>query len=535
MVPRPSRYSTLLILLILLHLVHNAAVIALDHHFDIPDAADYYDWGLQIAAKLKRAEPLQALRVLWSNQERPPLGIVPTALFMAVWPSPDPVVARCSVLPWLALLMWAVYRVGIRLHSPAAGLVAAACTAAFPAVFGFSRLLWLDVPLGAMTALAMLAMLRTDHFRRLRPTLLFGVVTGLGLLTKHAFPIFLLPTALGYLVVGLRQSTGPRRRPLLHVTLAALVAAALFALWLVPHFQFYIWIFYLSQTDTPQHGPQALTAIPLAARVLHNLWLIPTALMGPVLLLLYLGSVVWLVRRDARRVVGITTLWLWGSLLLLSLFVSWPRYPIPALPGAALAIGVGVTLLPGFDRRRWHLPLALGLLCLLPIQSTWFGPKLVWCENNHPTERVFCAGMIRPERHRSQRPSFAALPRKHDVMVTVLPRWLHRTRPPEYVPAPFDHIPEAVRYWMLEDGLTLVECNWEIRELVGSGLDRNQYVVVVEGAGLLQPSVEDRMMLDDLVRRLQARPRWWREIMTYRFERGPRLRLFGHRLALDLP
>ena len=43
MVPRPSRYSTLLILLILLHLMHNATMIALDHHFNIPDTTDYYD------------------------------------------------------------------------------------------------------------------------------------------------------------------------------------------------------------------------------------------------------------------------------------------------------------------------------------------------------------------------------------------------------------------------------------------------------------------------------------------------------------
>ena len=534
----PPHRTTFLALLILFHLAFNAAVISRDHHFDIPDAADYYDWSLQIAHSLKQGRPAQALVELWGNQARPPLGIVPTALIMALWPTPSAVLARMSMLPWLALLMCAVYCIGCRLCSPGAGLVAAACAAAFPTVFGFSRLLWLDLPLSAMTALALLALLRTDYFRLLRPTLAFGIVAGLGLLTKHAFPLFMLAPALGYLVVALRRGRGDgcgRGRRLLHAAAAAAVALALFLLWLVPHFSFYIWVFHLSQTTTPGQGPQSLLAIPIAARFLYNLWLIPTALLGPVLTLAYLGSAALLALRDRRRLLGFTSLWFWGSLLLLSAFVNWPRYAIPALPAAALAIGAALNGLRGFGRRQWHLPLALALLCMLPVQATCFGPEPVWCDSPQTTARVFCAGMIRPQRQRIRRPSFRGLPRTRAVLVTVLPRRLGLLRPPELPPPPFDHIPEAVRYWMLEDGLVRVECNWEIQALAGPELDRNDYVVLVEGAGALQPNREHRVMVEGVLRQLRARPTWWREIMDFRFDQGPRLRLFAHRRVLDLP
>lgn len=520
-------HAVLLGLIIAIHLMNGAAVIALDNQFDIPDAADHFVWSRVIADALKHGDVAKACRILWSG-DRPPLGIIPTTLVLAVAPRPGIVLARLSVLPWLALLMLATYWIGRRLHSPVAGLFGAAAVAAMPQVMGFSRLTWLDVPLGAGTALALLALLATDGFQRTRASLVFGAAAGAGLLTKQAFPIFILPPALGVLVVGLRKS-GRKWRAIGNAALAAVIAGSIFASWLIPRAAGYLSFLKQSMSDNPSDPIQpGLVQTPVASRFAGYLGHLPNVLLGPALFLLYIGAVVVLVRRDRRRIVGVCTLWLWGSLVILAWFVVWPRYVIPALPAAAVVIGAGLAETGWPQRSRGRALLVLGLLLLLPLQQSWFGPQWVWCADSHPTARGFCAGLIRPVRRKIQRPDLGQLLgqlRGRSVFMVVLPQRLHRAgAPSEPARPPFRYLPEAFRFWLAEDGI-YSEVYSEVYLREGHILKKIPYVVLVEESADLRFDPMSRRLIDH-VRREVADRRVWRQVVATRLDGGPRLSIF---------
>lgn len=90
---------------------------------------------------------------------------------------------------WAFLVMGALamFGLGRRLLDPGAGVLAAFLFATAPFVV-FSLLNFqLDLPLAAMVAVALYALARTDELSRRGRSLVFGLVLGLGMLTKPPF------------------------------------------------------------------------------------------------------------------------------------------------------------------------------------------------------------------------------------------------------------------------------------------------------------------------------------------------------------
>jgi len=450
MVPRWRSPAALLAVLILFHVAQSALVISLDRVVMVPDAADFFAWSATMAADLRAGETGRVWEDLMGNSDRPPLGILPALLLQALAGQADPALARMSVLPWMALLMLATFLIARRLHSPDAGLLAAASLAAMPLVMGFSRLLWMDVPLAAMVALTIHALLRTDCFTRCGPSLLFGVIGGLGMLTKQSLPIFVVPLGLVFLVLGLR-GRGPRRRVLINASLSVVVVLGLFSLWAVRHAEAVFRAFQFARPEVIARIAPTLSDNTNPDRYTYYLQYIPLSSLGPVLSAMALLAFIALARRDRRRTFTITSLWLFGALIILTYFVSWLRYFIPALPAVAVIIGAGSLQLSFFARRaRRAVPLACLLLTLYSAYQSWLGPQRPHCsftEGRGAHSRVFCAGLLRPMTVEIPRPDLRNLTLHNPIHGAAVPGWVA----PKPSPPPFDKVAEMFRQWLLID------------------------------------------------------------------------------------
>ncbi len=97
---------------------------------------------------------------------------------------------------FLLVLGFAVFKVGERLFGPAAGTGAAVLVALYPAVFGLSRELLLDVPVLAMVGLSQYVILAGKAGTSLKRGALLGLVIGLSVMTKWTAVAFLAGTFL---------------------------------------------------------------------------------------------------------------------------------------------------------------------------------------------------------------------------------------------------------------------------------------------------------------------------------------------------
>lgn len=116
----------------------------------------------------------------WWRDSYPPLGYVPAALGGPTWEG----VVRAQAA-WLALAGLGAYGIARRLSGIPAAAVAGVLVVTSPAAAWQVRLTMLDLPLAAMTALSVWALLESDE----RPWLA-GLTAGLALLTKWSWIFF---------------------------------------------------------------------------------------------------------------------------------------------------------------------------------------------------------------------------------------------------------------------------------------------------------------------------------------------------------
>ncbi len=92
---------------------------------------------------------------------------------------------------YFALLLFSVYKIGVKIDTPATGLLAALLVSLYPGIVGLSRILLPGFALCALISFSIYSLLYSDTFRNRKYSLLFGISVGAGMLTKWTFVFFL--------------------------------------------------------------------------------------------------------------------------------------------------------------------------------------------------------------------------------------------------------------------------------------------------------------------------------------------------------
>jgi hypothetical protein len=328
---------------------------ALDRRPPEWDHANHLERAVQCARDLGAGD---VTALLERSSFYPPLVICSAGALYRLWPSD---VAAAQIVTWLflGLGMLATFLLGRRTGGETTGVVAAILFGTAPFVVFLALRFQLDLPLAAMVAFALWALVGSDGFTRRGFALLAGVLCGLGMLTKPSFVVYVLPAVL----VSLRHC----RRPGAVVNLVlAMVAALIVALpWYGPR------AFGMMAQVGARSGKQAAESghpdpFTWAGLSFYPTWITPQLGIVAVVLLL-IGLVV-----AARRGQG---------LLLVSVivpFVLWTliqnknlRYTAPILPAAAVVASMAFASLGPRLRRITIIPLTL--LALLQVSGTAFG------------------------------------------------------------------------------------------------------------------------------------------------------------------
>src|SRR4030095_1083848 len=203
----------------------------------------------------------------------------------------------------------------------------------------------LDLPLMAMVALALYALIRTERFSRPGWTAALGLVWGLGLLTKPTFPVYAFPPLLWTL--GEAAWSRGRWRRLLWFGLGGTIAVVVAPPWyssrlLGMPLQFMNRSFKFAEQEG--HAP-TLTSVALLFYPTN----FPTHF-GFLAALCFLAGLLALHRfREHRAVLWIAAL---APFVLITVIRNKnPRYALPALSAAAVVAALGAPARPRGPRR----------------------------------------------------------------------------------------------------------------------------------------------------------------------------------------
>ena len=159
----------------------------------------------------------------------PPLYYLQEALVFHFFPESDLQIQLVN-LPVLVVTAWATYKIAVYYLSPSQASWAATVSLAFPAVAMVHREALLDGLLSAWVVVALWLVLRSDLFQNRSWSIVFGVVCGLGMLTKWTFPVYVCLPALFAL-----WASPQRGRSILNLVCAGLAALPLFLSYYLPN------------------------------------------------------------------------------------------------------------------------------------------------------------------------------------------------------------------------------------------------------------------------------------------------------------
>jgi hypothetical protein len=285
----------------------------------------------------------------WAHENRKGPLAGPLVMMLDVVFDDTLVAARMLGVLLHGLLLWLVCHLARRLSGRwSCGVLALVLTGTYCGVYGWFRLEFHDSLLTVLTLATLWRM--TLPINRVTAGLQLGLMVGLGLLSKMAFPVFIGLPGLWFLYSRVRD-----RRSLIGLGVAALVAACITAWWLIPALQM------LSQYAS-------ISTEPFGHGWLTKLWGysvdIPGS--GPFLALALIGA--WVASRSrtvaGAQMVPFALFIIGGAFALVFVFVKWPRYIVPLYPAAGLLVAVMVVSLVERAARRWS-PKAVKVVSIL--------------------------------------------------------------------------------------------------------------------------------------------------------------------------
>ena len=320
-----------------------AAWVSVDRRPPEWDHANHLERALHCHRILAEPGHARFRELMEASSFYPPLAICATGLAYFVLPV-TPLTAQGVMWLFLGVALVALFVLGRRIRDAETGLVAALLLGTAPFVVFSLTNFQLDLPLTAMVALTLWALVSCEGFTRPAWSVALGVLVGLGMLTKPSFPVYVAPAVVWAVWPG-GQAGGAGRARWAGLALAVALVVAL-----------------------PWYGPR-LTGMPaqvlnrsfkLAAQEGHVETLTAAgALFYPrvlppqlgILATLALVGGAWSVRRDRA----------WRAFLWAAAFAPFVlftliqnknlRYSLPILPAAALLAAVGVRALPAAWRR----------------------------------------------------------------------------------------------------------------------------------------------------------------------------------------
>ncbi len=285
---------------------------------------------------------------------------------------------RLFNMAYMAVLLLSLFSAGRRLHSPAAGVLAAALCTFYPAIFGASRHFNQDLPYVAVVAMCVALLLATRRFSRAGAALALGAGVGFAVLVRPHSAIMLGAPGLAWIVVSLVRPSAPRWKVLVSMALCAAAAAGISSIWWafrLEHIQEILFAHYegANMFDWMQKQPSIvyyLKGFPAGITSL-SLALLAAACAG---LLLGRRRADPATRRPRAEMV-LSWIWLVGGLVAISMFrVHLNRYQYPLFPAAALLTGCGLASLGPRLLRRSVVAAAVSLAAagwLLCSASGW--------------------------------------------------------------------------------------------------------------------------------------------------------------------
>ncbi|MFN0205000.1 MAG: glycosyltransferase family 39 protein [Planctomycetota bacterium] len=343
------------------------------------DWANYHAGAMMIKEKLHR-DGIAGAAEAWvtSTGVHPPFVQYTTALWMLVV-GEGRVAAEMILVLYTFIFVYFTFRVVERLFDTTIAFWSTLLLLTFPVSISVSRLYLLEHPMSAVYAAAAWHMLKTEYFTKWRFALVYGLLVGIGSLSRLMGMVYFMGPGLVYLILALREPRPGRR--FMIFGFAAFVAILTAASWYLPNIEdIKNYIGGATIGNRSKFYTGGISPISFESAGYYLSWIIYEGPGVPVFLIAILAFVIRGVRGGFASVVNKTLLAV-AAVFLIDFCLLFPsgqrvgaRYFLPLMPIVAIAVVIAVR---GLDmlRTRFAMAAACAVFAAIPVVVLTFTTK----------------------------------------------------------------------------------------------------------------------------------------------------------------
>jgi hypothetical protein len=258
------------------------------------------------------------------------------------------------------ILLLSVYLIGRYIADNATGLIASFMVSMYPGIFGLSRKYLLDFPLVAMVSLGIYLLIRSNNFKSTRYSLVFGFVSGLGVLTKGQYILFIIGPLL-YSIYRIISNDNLPRTLQMRIKGFTNLMISLFVLIAVSSIWWREWNNALStfwnafvQQVIICYLPRESAFFPYLSAELwqcnnffqHSVFYLHQTIkyISPIFFIIFLIGLTYFIKSKFIKERPTILLWIFASYIIFTIIsVKLEQYYFPAFPAFALVSAVGIS------------------------------------------------------------------------------------------------------------------------------------------------------------------------------------------------
>ncbi|MDP2924109.1 MAG: glycosyltransferase family 39 protein [Candidatus Omnitrophota bacterium] len=191
---KSKRYYVILVSLILFHLINNYIWLRIDNVPLIFDAHKNFMVSLKIFkafSNFPHSFLSNIIKATESGLYAPFVPFIVSTFYKIIGINYDKGVMINNII-FLPILVFSAFGIGKKMFNKQVGLLAAFLLTMYPIIFNQLKLYMLELPAVAMVSLSIYILLRTNNFRNLRYSILFGMVLSLSILTHYKTLFFII-------------------------------------------------------------------------------------------------------------------------------------------------------------------------------------------------------------------------------------------------------------------------------------------------------------------------------------------------------
>ncbi len=327
-------HIVILLLIFLFHITNNFIILKQDNTLPFGHEGLYYRHSIELYQQLFENPRLIFKKILHINAVYPPLLYLSPLPFYCLFNQNYDTASFTVSLIYLGIFLVSLYLVGSKLFNPEVGLLSAIICSFFMGIFGYSRMFLMAFPSVALFVLNIYFMIKSDSFKKISFSLLYGVILGLGMLMKKYHIVSMAGILAAYLFQQRNTICADKRRVLINLFLSSGIALIIAAPWYVLN-RFAI----LSQLRTEKafFNVRGISFVFLTYfKHMINYQI------GIVFVVIFIVSFVYILIK--RKCTLLLLSWLIWPYFIYSIVVSYKssRYTMVILPAMAVVISAGI-------------------------------------------------------------------------------------------------------------------------------------------------------------------------------------------------